>query len=108
MVYANENILASILSTDLKKIEQVEKIGEISEWLTSDDGIHCEMEVMEKNIIRYTLTGTRCGLRFCWSVPEQKIVRQPRGLKRCQIFKPASFHVFAWDVAKKARERMAV
>lgn len=108
MIYANENILATLLSTDENKINQLEKVGNMTWNLTSDDGLMVTVEVMEKHIIRYTLDGTRSGIRFCWSVDEQKIIRQPRGLKRNPLFKPDSFHTFAFDVVDKARQRRSI
>lgn len=105
MVYANKRFLSYALSTDLKKIEQVEKMAEITFTCTSDSGMRVEVETMENHIIRFTVEGTRCKIRFCWSVDEQRIIRQPRGLKRDPIF-GGEWMFFGWldEVAEDARK----
>ena len=105
MVYANKRFLGYALSTDVKKIEQVEKMAEITFTCTSDYGMRVEVESMENHIFRFTVEGTRCKIRFCWSVDEQRIIRQPRGLKRDSIFRGSwIFHGWLDEIAIDARK----
>ena len=108
MVYANDNILATILHNNDSKIEQLQKVADFTWKCTSDTGIEVTCEVMEQGIIRYTIEGTRSGFRFCYSSKEKKIIRQPRGLKRMQIFEPKSWHTYADDVLALIKERKEI
>ena len=105
--YATENALAYILSSDSKKLEQVEKVADINWNLTTSDEVHVLVEMMEQHIVRYTITGTRSEVRFCWSVDEQKIIRQPRGLQRHPLFDEINFDQYVWGLIDEAKKRMA-
>lgn len=108
MVYANDNILATILSTDENKTAQLQKVADFTWKCTSDTGIEITCEVMEQGIIRYNIEGTRSGFRFCYSSKEKKIIRQPRGLKRLLIFRPESWHTYADNVLDLIKDRKLV
>lgn len=71
--------IAVILKHNPHKIDQLKKVREISEHLTSDDGISIDIEYYGGGLVRYLITGTRCGMTVTAKEPEHKIVRKPRG-----------------------------
>lgn len=74
-------LIREVCKRNPKKREQLEKVRDISAHLTSADGIHVETEMYSGGIIRFCITGTRCGMVITYDPKTWKIVRKKRGEK---------------------------
>ena len=76
----NKNI-ARIIKNNPKKIEQLNKVQDISIHCTSDDHIRIKCELYRNKIARYIITGTRSGMIITANIITGEIVRKPRSEK---------------------------
>lgn len=73
--------IAVILKHNPRKVEQLKRVREICEHLTSDDGISIEIEYYGGGVVRYLISGTRCGMTITAKEPDHEIIRKPRGAR---------------------------
>lgn len=64
-----------------KKLEQLQKVGEITFTCTSDDYIYITAELYHNNLVRYLITGTRSCMTVTADPITRQIIRKPRNLK---------------------------
>ena len=64
-----------------KKLEQLQKVGEITFTCTSDDYIYITAELYCNNLVRYLITGTRSNMTITANPITRQIIRKPRNLK---------------------------
>lgn len=94
-----QNLIAQVIKRNSTKKTQLEKVAEISCHLTSDAGISIECEMYDNNIVRFLITGTRCGMTITYNTKTWEIVRKPRGAKPWyRTWESAN----AWDILDKA------
>ncbi len=73
--------IAVILKHNPKKVDQLKKVGDICCHLTSDDGISVDWEYYGGGLVRYLITGTRCGMTVTANAITNEIQRKPRGAR---------------------------
>lgn len=64
-----------------KKLEQLQKVGEITFTCTSDDYSYITAELYHNNLVRYLITGTRSCMTVTADSITRQIIRKPRNLK---------------------------
>lgn len=95
-----ENLVAQVIKRNETKRKQLEKVADICCHLTSDAGISIVAEMYSNNIVRFLITGTRCGMTITYNTLTWEIVRKPRGEKPWYTEK--EYHHNAWDILDKA------
>ena len=70
-----------------KKLEQLQKVGEITFTCTSDDYIYITAELYHNNLVRYLITGTRSCMTVTADPITRQILRKPRNLKPWAVTK---------------------
>lgn len=73
--------IAVILKHNPQKVAQLEKVGDITVHLTSDDSVWCEVELYDNNIVRYLITGTRSSCTITADLKTMRVIRKPRNIK---------------------------
>lgn len=73
--------IAVILKHNPQKVAQLEKVGDITVHLTSDDSAWCEVELYYNNIVRYLITGTRSSCTITADLKTMQVIRKPRNAK---------------------------
>lgn len=75
------NLIANVVRNNEKKMEQLKRVQSICLNLTSDDGISVDTEMYYDNIVRFRISGTRCGMVITYNTITGEIVRKPAGAR---------------------------
>lgn len=97
-----ENLIAHVCAKHEKKRRQLEKVADISCYLTSDAGIYITAELYSNNICRFLINGTRSSMTITYNALTWEIVRKPRGEKPWYTMTETAN---AWDILDKAEEK---
>lgn len=73
--------IALILKHNPQKVAQLEKVGDITVHMTSDDHVNIDIELYDNNIVRYLIEGTRSGCTMTVDMKTMKVIRKPRNLR---------------------------
>lgn len=72
--------IAVILKHNPQKVAQLEKVGEITCHLTSDDHVNITVELY-RGVARYLIEGTRCRATVTANLRTMELTRKPRNEK---------------------------
>lgn len=73
--------IAMILKHNPQKVAQLNKVGDITCHLTSDDHVNITVELYRNNIARYLIKGTRCRATVTANIRTMELTRKPRNEK---------------------------
>lgn len=73
--------IAVILKHNPEKVAQLEKVGDITFHLTSDDHVNITAELYRDGIARYLIEGTRCRATVTANLRTMELTRKPRNEK---------------------------
>lgn len=73
--------IAVILKHNPHKVAQLEKVGDITCHLTSDDHVNITAELYRNNIVRYLIDGTRSRATVTANIRTMELARKPRNEK---------------------------